>query len=759
MLELEEMRERLNKNFVSRGTFKEEIAKEAKKDISEAVQAVNYNSHTGKYEKTTILNIPAAFDIETTQVKEKEVSYMYIWMLCVNGISTYGRTWDEFSDMMNFLESVYDLKTRKNLIIYVHNLGFEMSFMMPRYAEIFKNVFALDKHEPVKIQFSNIIFKDSLKLSGMSLQKTAENMTMFDIKKMSGDLDYSKMRNSLTPLTNKEMGYCLHDVTTLTAYIYEQIIQYGNITLIPLTNTGRVRDYAREHCLYTTTKKGKKVRNKKYCELIKSLTMTPELYDMAKQCFTGGFTHAGHNNADKVCKEVHSMDFTSSYPAVLCSEKFPMSQPELVKYNSWEQYFQDVNNGYGVMMVVDFEDISDVKFPYEHYISESKCVAVGKPYTDKKGRVHFKNTENTILDNGRVVESDHIRMVLTELDLKTIMQTYSCKHCHILRAYRYKMDYLPKEFISCVLGLYEDKTTLKDVEGKEAEYQLKKGMLNSLYGMIVTDIVNSDISWSKISGWFETEPYVDYAIQKYNKSNKRFTYYLWGVYVTAYARAQNLWSGIQELKEDYCYSDTDSVKFFNKDKHEKYFQNYNGNVTKKIQHVCDMYGIDRSKACPKTVKGENKPLGVWDYEGYYKEFKTLGAKRYIIRGFNKPDGTPKAESMITIAGVNKKAGNEYIFGQKDPFKFFNEGMYIDPDHSGKTAVKYAEMSYGGYIIDDYGNIDYMYEEGGAYVYETDYHMSIPAEYSEYLSGYTDGINIGKKVRDRERVRKYLTDKK
>lgn len=755
MMGKEEMERRLNTGFVSRETFKSLMKAEAKVNLKQAVTISKYNPYTKKTEAKRVLNIPASFDIETTQMHETEVSYMYIWMLNINGYSTYGRKWDEFTDMMAFLENLYGMKYGVTMYIYVHNLSFEMSFMMPRYSGILNHYFAVGKREPVKAQLSNIEFKDSFILSGMGLKKTAEDLTMFNIKKMIGDLDYSKIRNSMTALSAKEMGYCLHDVTALTAYIYEQISQNGDdITKVPMTNTGKVRQYAREKCLYTITKKGKRVRNKKYCQLIKSLVMTPELYTMAKQCFTGGYTHAGHMHAGKVCRHIHSMDFTSSYPAVLCSEKFPMSTPEEYHYKTWDEYFKDIKSGYGVMMIIELEEISDDKFPYEHYISLSKCISVGD-----RGKVNHDESE-TITDNGRIVKSDRIRLCVTDVDFEIIRKTYKCEHCRILKAYRYKMDYLPKEFIQCVLDLYADKTTLKDVEGMEAEYQLKKGMLNSLYGMIVTDIVNSDIEWNRQAGWYENKADVYESIEKYNKSSSRFTYYMWGIYVTAYARAQNLWSGIMELKEDYCYSDTDSVKFYNKEKHIDYFERYNKAVTEKINAVCKRYKIDISKACPKTVKGKKKPLGVWDYEGYYDQFKTLGAKRYIIKGVRNPDGALKKESMITIAGVNKTDGNGFIFnGKGDPFEKFSEGMTIDAEHSGKTAVKYKDDPYGGFITDEQGNCEYMYEYGGAYVYETAYEMNISKDYKRYLdTGIFDDVDLGKRIRDKLLLGEYLTQK-
>ena len=43
------------------------------------------------------------------------------------------------------------------------------------------------------------------------------------VEKMVGDLDYSKIRTHLTPLTETEMKYCENDIKVITAYIKEQI--------------------------------------------------------------------------------------------------------------------------------------------------------------------------------------------------------------------------------------------------------------------------------------------------------------------------------------------------------------------------------------------------------------------------------------------------------------------------------------------------------------------------------------------------------
>ena len=76
------------------------------------------------------------------------------------------------------------------------------------------------------------------------------------------------------------------------------------------------------------------------------------------------------------------------------------------------------------------------------------------------------------------------------------------------------------------------------------------------------------------------------------------------------------------------------------------------------------YGIPLELASPKTIKGIEKPLGVWDYEGNYSRFKTLGAKRYMYEIDN--------DIHITVAGVSKKSGSEYLkYKYKTNDKIFN----------------------------------------------------------------------------------------
>ena len=64
------------------------------------------------------------------------------------------------------------------------------------------------------------------------------------------------------------------------------------------------------------------------------------------------------------------------------------------------------------------------------------------------------------------------------------------------------------------------------------------------------------------------------------------------------------------------------------------------------------YNIDEKLFRPKTIEGEEKIIGVWDFEGVYQVFKTLGAKRYITMKDN--------ELSFTVSGCSKFSAIPYL---------------------------------------------------------------------------------------------------
>lgn len=646
--------------------------------------------------------VPCAFDIETTSFMINErhkYATMYIWQFAICGHIIIGRTWNDFIEMMNVISEKLLLWRGRRLLIYVHNLAFEFSFIRKWFEWV--DVFNMETNKPLYAVTSNgLEFRCSYLLSNASLATVADNLVEHEITKLIGDLDYSKIRHSKTPITEQEMAYCVNDVKIVIAYVQEQLNQEGSIFRLPYTNTGRVRTYVREAC-----------DNKKFKNLIKTLTLDVEEYKKLKQAFQGGFTHANHCYVRRTIPNVTSYDFTSSYPAVMISEMFPMSTAEKLENVTRETFEYSINN-YCCLFDVTIKNLMP-KYD-EHYISKSKCLSY----------------ENVIENNGRIEYADEVTLTITEQDWFIICDMYDFDDDFEIGEFRrYKRGYLPREIVQCVLDLYRDKTILKGVVGKEIEYAISKGMLNSLYGMIVTDIAREIVLYDNDNGFFpDPLQSLEEQIKKYNKQKNRFLFYPWGVWVTAYAR-RNLFSGIQECGSDYLYADTDSVKIINPEKHKKYFDAYNESIVKKIEQVLKFYKIPIEQMKPKTKNGIEKPIGVWDFDGQYKRFKTLGAKRYMVE-------TEKNEIILTVSGLNKYKFTEYLKVKKieNPFDFFTDDMEIEAEYSGKNVHIYFDDEQTGTLTDYTGIEHTFHEKSGMWMGQSDYKLTIGATFADYLKG-------------------------
>lgn len=673
--------------------------------------------------KETYYNIASGLDIETSSVyvDGKKTSFMYVWAfgLGENNIY-YGRNWSELYEVMEFLENEFSLFDKTYFVIYIHNLGYEFQFMR-KYFE-WERVFAIDERKPIRATTTmNIEFRDSYILSGYSLENTAKNLQNQSVTKLVGDLDYSLTRHSETPLTDEELEYVNNDVEIILAYINEQIELSGDINKIPMTNTGRVRKFVKDSCYYTSKshKKTNMGKYQRYRDIMMGLKLEPESYGQLKRAFMGGYTHANAYYSGQILENVSSVDFSSSYPSVMVTEKYPMSEPIPVEINTIEQ-LEDKMRNKALIFDIRLTGVES-KITQDNYISESKC----------------NELVNPILNNGRVFSADLLTMTITDVDYKIMKQVYSWESIQIANVNMFYKDYLPKDIIKSILKLYQDKTELKDVKGSEVEYMLSKGMLNSVYGMSVTDVVKDNHIYT--SGEWELEEVdIGKELEKHNNSKNRFLYYAWGVWVTAYAR-YNLWSGILAIGDDYIYSDTDSIKFLNYDKHKPYFKLYDKMLLERQKEMCDIMDIDYSLLTPKTIENEVKPLGVWDFEGTYSRFKTLGSKRYLV----EEDG----ELTLTVAGLSKQNGLNYMIDvsgndNSKVFEMFDNELYVPSDKTGKMTHTYIdeEMSF---LITDYKGITSMVKTlSGIHLEPTDFTLSISKQYDEFLTNLADGFIFG-----------------
>lgn len=712
--------------------------KQIKEILPLAVMGVRWINSNRKH-GIPYLDCPVAFDIETTSTYIHDIkrAWMYCWQFGINGYVIIGRTWEEYDEMMAYIKSYLHLeKDTRRLLIFVHNLAYEMSFIQSRYK--WHEIFSMDTHHPVKAcTVDGFEYRCSYILSGYGLAKIGENLLKYKVEKMVGDLDYDLIRHSSTPLTEKELKYCENDVRVVMAYIAEKIEDDGNIAKILLTKTSYVRKYVRNNTLY---------KHKSYWGLMRRLTLQTEEYIRAKEAFSGGFTHANPHYVDEILEDVDSIDFTSSYPAVMMAFLYPMSKGWKVQIKSKEM-FETYLKRYLSIFEVCFVGLRPKEGVPDNILSLSKC-----RYTDGTS---YK-AKDCILNNGRVVIADEpICTTVTNVDFQSLEKFYDWDKFYVKEMWLYKAGYLPKPFLECIIYFYLLKTQLKDVEGKEAEYQWAKGMLNALYGMCVTDICRDEIDfdgkyWETIHN---TEKDIETKINDYNNSKSRFLNYLWGVFVTAYAR-RNLYTGILEFGDDYIYSDTDSIKAKNFSAHTQYVEDYNKWILSMMDKIDKIYGLGNEWISPKDVKGEEHPLGVWDWETKgrpYLQFKTLGAKRYLVKQEAKAKEIEKIEkgggsleifkgrkvvNKMTVAGLPKKAISklEKLYGDKLFYRFENE-LHVDAEDTDKNLLTYFDDAEFTETVTDYkGKKSKVHEISYVHMESTDFEFNRDKTFIDYLAG-------------------------
>lgn len=450
--------------------------------------------------------------------------------------------------------------------------------------------------------------------------------------------------------------------------------------------------------------------------MMKILTLEPEEYSMLKRAFQGGFTHANsfYVNTTLIKNKnieggIRSYDETSAYPCTLVSEKFPMSKGKKVSVKNSKQ-FEMLLASYCCLFDLELFNVRP-KILTENYISQSRCA----------------HLEKGVINNGRVSSAEYLATTVTELDFEIIREYYEFDNYTVSNMYIYHKEYLPINFVKSILDLYEKKTILKGVEGKEVEYMNSKGQVNSTFGMCVTDICRPEIKYD--GDWKMEENDIEESIDRNNKSRNRFLYYPWGVWVTAYAR-RNLFRAISNLGDDYVYADTDSVKFVNAEAHKEFFADYNEELFTRLNNVAEERGLDFNQFMPKTIKGEPKLIGAWDDEGEYDMFKTLGAKRYMYVKDNHLN--------LTVSGLNKAIAVPYLLNKyktfDEVFNHFDIGLYVPPEHTGKLTHTYIDDSYEQELVDYKGNKDYVTEQSFIHLEPADYSLDIADEFVKFLLG-------------------------
>ena len=551
--------------------------------------------------------------------------------------------------------------TKVNAVVYIHNLGYDISYLYQPLKQLFKNDFVEFYREPRKplyIRCGCVELRDSAVYFNEKLENVTNKYHVEHPKKV-GFVDYNKCIFPDDDLTDADWIYQFNDVFGLQEGILADYKAYGyTVCSAPKTNTGRVRQAAR--MAYKQNPNNRKLFTNCYTN---GFTQA-----LLKEAFAGGYVHGNRHYKDKIVRpgkteKGQENDLRSGYP----SEE------------------RNTNNYY---QAGQFEEVYKPKLT--DFINKKPTVAVGIvwfknirlknpnfgfPYIStakmKKGRTVKKVRYRS--DNGRLLFCNgEFDLVVTDVDLEIILKIYTYDDFKIKLCMVAPAAPLPGWFTDFVDDYFKQKTELKkEVEALkaagadrdliyDAENDLEKikNMFNAIAGMTETNPCKAELKRNKDGDFIEENVDIDKKINAYYgyfrgffaKSSKGFLPYSWGVWTVAYCR-RKLYSKIfitcpyDETSRSIgkgIYCDTDSLFYLE-----------NKAIKKAMQE-------DNEKNYKAAIKGgyyiKDKDGNIVNYDSFDKKdswaaFKFLHSKCYAYEKITK-NGT---QLKAVVAGVAARA--------------------------------------------------------------------------------------------------------
>lgn len=611
-------------------------------------------------------------------IDEIDNAIMYIWMFQIGGQYTViGRTWEEYHYLMQTLKA--QLEDDEYICVFVHNLSYEFQFLRGIYSFSNDEVFAVDSRKVLKCTMHNHIeYRCSYLHSNMSLAEYTKKMQVEHVKLDGDDFNYKIKRYPWTPLSDKELQYCVNDVLGLVEAITKEMEHDNdNLYTLPLTSTGYVRRDA------------KRAMKKVGSSFVKDQLANYEIYQLCDEAFRGGNVHANRYYSGKILNDVKSADMSSAYPNAACNCEFPISEFFHMGKMSLDDVLHLINvRKKAVLMRVAITEIRQTD-PYYGcpYLSRDKC----------------RKIKNGLYDNGRILSADYLETTLTDIDLLLVLDEYSFNDIVFFDVAYARYGKLPRPLVEEIIKYYVAKTELKGVKGQEVYYMKSKNKINSIYGMMAQRPVKQSIDFIE-NEFKKRNDNPEELLETNNK--KAFLCFQWGVWITAWCR-YFLSFGIKAAGLGFVYCDTDSVKYLG----DIDFTPFNN------QRIADS---KNSGSYATDPNGETHYMGVYEDDGYYAEFSTLGAKKYC---YTKEKG---GKVYITIAGVTKRKGGEEL-EKYGGIKAFKPG-FVFRDAGGTESVYNDNPEITEYVIDGHK----IPITSNVVIKDSTYTLGITAEYERLL---------------------------
>lgn len=655
-------------------------------------------------------------DIETSTLTDNDgekdipkavwLSYGYCNLYSITGEriqAGYFREWDELDRLLLSYQQKF---VRNQILCFVHNLAYEFDFLIKNLSKPTK-MLSNSSHRVISAtleKYPQIEFRCTLMLSMHSLRYIGNELFF---PKLTSDYRFILPSDDIT---FKEKVYCITDNDIVAKYVVSLIKEFGKLRDIPYTKTGRVRKtfYQFYSDIYGSTKPDWDLLPPENC------------YQAMLDAFCGGCVFSNPFFTGRVVYNVHSYDITSSYPYAMLSEQFPYT-------------IEKIEN----------PDLSLLSHPF--WIAKIKFNTIVSRYPWQWLSVSKMNDcdpQSSRYFNGKLIASNWVIRTVTNVDYELIKKTYSFESIELLEFYDCaKYDELPPPYIETIKIYAEKKYKLKKKVKKtpkidpnyikiNAEYNLAKNDFNAIYGMSVQKLMQEEYTIDEFYQWHAKE-------KKYKQTDKHIRRnFLFGIYITAYARKNLITAILKNCPYTFVYCDTDSVKFVGNNKF-----------------------IDTNKILPEkylSIPSLSK-LGRFDKDGDYIKFVTYGAKKYaymekihyklksksIKQSLSIKPKRPTRNIYLTVAGLpHYKAGNMKIEQNGQIYDRLYNITDFKPNtifRNCKHGHKYITTLYNFDVNDDYQAINiqensdltlsYLKEHniktnGGVVIYDVDYALDI-----------------------------------
>lgn len=564
---------------------------------------------------------PMFLDIETSNNHAEDPKDLRTWIVSIQVLFKdkyyLFRYPEEFISFLEGIRKKLGLKPsekfKKRLIIFVHNLSYDISYllpyinMLPDDDERFQGIIE-DTNKFLSYVRGCFEFRCSYRLSGMSLEKWSAEMGI-EHKKQVGLYDYDKIIYPDQALTDQEQKYDEFDVLSMKECLEKQMSYFGDdLTTIPLTKTGYIRRTLRRSC------RNSKYYRKKY---FWDNRLNARCYEYCLKSFAGGYTHNNRYwrdiliEAGKVYEyipfsgiyikvdSIKHRDFKSHYPTQqTCSDRFPIGRP---------QHIFDTSLGYALT----FEEVLEESKEFTYFMkvrftkAELRDMKISMPFM-QRSKCYQTSILAERVDNGRIlsIEGEFI-MYLDSITLSILYDQYKMEY-EILDAYRFKNGRLPDCLVAVVDKYFKGKSDKKalvhelteaygklDPKTVEAEFDLmqEKAGLNSIYGCTVQQPLKSvmqvdELVKFSIKTMYITEDQVEEGLENYYKGKNNFLAYQLGCIVTSLARYELYLLISKVIGYERClYSDTDSIFYISDEATEKRIEAFNAERRKAAHYV------------------------------------------------------------------------------------------------------------------------------------------------------------------------------